>query len=76
MEGGNAEMAQLSATYGLPIGTWCVSKIQDFSLLFNGAASFNFDISLWDSQRVPQGYVLIEAGCVVNEFCFAIQCNN
>jgi hypothetical protein len=32
MEGGNAEMAQLSATYGLPIGTWCVSNIQDFSL--------------------------------------------
>jgi surface protein len=34
VEGGNT--AELSATYGLPMGTWCVSGIQDFSWLFTG----------------------------------------
>jgi surface protein len=46
--------------YGFPIGNWCVSRIQDFSFLFNtfdsgsgdrfnpGAAFFNEDISRWD----------------------------
>jgi surface protein len=53
MLGGDVAMSQLSATYGLPIGEWCVSGIQDFSELFHAdrnplAASFNSDISLWD----------------------------
>jgi surface protein len=62
MEGGNE--AELSATYGLPMGTWCVSRIQDFSFMFTGyiernvqlsnnvinptRALFNEDISAWD----------------------------
>jgi surface protein len=60
MEGGYT--AELSATYGLPMGRWCVSGIQDFSFLFTGAnertfnsdslhptrGSFDEDISAWD----------------------------
>jgi surface protein len=43
-------MSQLSGMYGLPIGAWCVSNIEDFSHLFDGdrnplAAKFNEDIS-------------------------------
>jgi hypothetical protein len=52
MLGGSAEMAQLSTTHGLPIGTWCVSQAQDFSDLFSAARNanasfFNEDISTW-----------------------------
>ena len=36
--------AQLARTYGWPIGSWCVSNIQDFSELFYGYANFNEDL--------------------------------
>jgi surface protein len=53
----------VASTYGWPIGTWCVSEIQDFSYLFNAndfiisdggerfnpaAANFSENISGWD----------------------------
>jgi surface protein len=38
----------LAATFGTPIGVWCVSKIEDFSNLFEAQSSFNEDISNWD----------------------------
>jgi surface protein len=55
-------MRSLDQEYGLPMGTWCVSGIQDFSWLFTGLnsrsgisnslhptrGSFNEDISAWD----------------------------
>jgi surface protein len=60
MEGSNE--AELSATYGLPMGTWKVSGIQNFSFMFTGLiernlgssainltrVNFNEDISAWD----------------------------
>jgi surface protein len=50
-------LAGLSAIYGLPMGTWCVSEIQDFSDLFSSVrnrdlASFNEDVSAWDTSKV------------------------
>jgi surface protein len=49
-------MALLEDTYGLPMGTWCISKIEDLSQMFsearNGAlTSFNEDISAWDTSK-------------------------
>jgi surface protein len=58
MLGGDTEMEGLSKTYGLPMGTWCVSRIQSFEKLFDARdrnsalASFNEDISLWDTSSV------------------------
>jgi len=51
-----AENDFLSGVYGLPIGTWCVGEISDFSHLFsaerNGnAATFDEDISAWNMSR-------------------------
>jgi surface protein len=56
MKGSEAEMEELEETYGLPIGAWCVSEIQDFSQLFNAysenyRATFNEDISAWDVSK-------------------------
>jgi surface protein len=53
----DAVTTQLEETYGLPMGTWCVSDIQDFSELFSiernaRAAIFNEDISAWDVSKV------------------------
>jgi surface protein len=50
-------MEELDETYGLPMGTWCVSKIQDFYGLFSGLRavgfdSFDEDISAWDTSKV------------------------
>jgi surface protein len=56
----NSEDTLVARSYGWPIGTWDVSKIQDFSELFSAdnsstathanpnAVSFNGDISGWD----------------------------
>jgi surface protein len=43
----NAKTA-LAATFGTPIGAWCVSNIADFSNLFDSQSGFNEDISNWD----------------------------
>jgi hypothetical protein len=47
----------LEQTYGLPMGTWCVSNIQDFSGWFSAfrnsnAATFNDNIEGWDVSMV------------------------
>ena len=34
--------------YGWPIGTWCVSAIEDFSLLFNFRQDFDEELDDWD----------------------------
>jgi hypothetical protein len=57
----NSAGSRVASIYGFPIGSWCVSNIQDFSYLFSldddrdktrhpihAAADFNEDISRWD----------------------------
>jgi surface protein len=51
--GSDATMSLLESAYGLPIGAWCVSRIQDFSSVFSiyrsfNATTFNSDISTWE----------------------------
>jgi surface protein len=38
----------LSTTYGLPIGSWCVGAVTDFSGLFANARTFNEPLGEWD----------------------------
>jgi surface protein len=57
MLGGDSLMVKLEKTYGLPIGTWCVSNIQDFSSFLSNernsrAAIFNEDLAAWDVSKV------------------------
>jgi len=40
--------------YGLPIGSWCVSAVTDYEQLFYDAATFNDDISGWDTSAVTK----------------------
>lgn len=40
--------AFLSTTYGLPIGSWCVGAVSDFSGIFAGARTFNEPLGDWD----------------------------
>merc|ERR1711860_317750 len=35
-----------------PIGEWDVSRVTDMNAMFNGAESFNQDLSKWDVSRV------------------------
>jgi surface protein len=56
MMGSDAAMALLKQTYGLPMGSWCVSHIQDFSSLFAigrnpRAFFFNEDLVAWDVSK-------------------------
>jgi surface protein len=56
LENDEARKEELRQDYGLPIGTWCVSDIQDFSELFDRfrnplASTFNEDISEWDTSK-------------------------
>lgn len=49
--------SNVSFKYGYPIGTWCVSKINDFGRLFSSqrnanATFFNEDLSGWDTSNV------------------------
>ena len=41
-------------TYGLPIGSWCVSAVTDYEQLFYDAATFNDDLSGWDTSSVTK----------------------
>jgi surface protein len=62
----NPETAAVAATYGYPIGTWNVSRITDFSQVFDAydghsqldsaIASFNEDISQWDVSSATTMY--------------------
>jgi surface protein len=57
MLGGDVAMTELATTYGLPMGTWCISNIQDLSSLFDIdrnslASNFNEDLSTWDTAKV------------------------
>jgi hypothetical protein len=63
MQGGSSRLKLLEQAYGLPMGTWCVSNIEDFSELFNTgrnsrAISFNEDISAWDVSKVATMYIM------------------
>ena len=40
--------------YGLPIGSWCVSAVTDYEQLFYDAATFNSDLSGWDTSAVTK----------------------
>ena len=42
----------VAATYGWPIGTWCVSGVTDMKDVFKGHQTFNEDISGWDVSNV------------------------
>jgi surface protein len=42
------ENSEVARTYGWPIGTWCVSAVNDFSDMFSFTTSFNEDLSGWD----------------------------
>jgi len=48
----NSTGTQVAATYGHPIGTWCVSQITDFNQLFLGQQLFNEDLNGWDVSGV------------------------
>lgn len=48
----NSTGSQVAATYGHPIGTWCVSQITDFTGLFLGQQTFNADLNGWDVSGV------------------------
>lgn len=43
--------ATIANTYGFPIGSWCVSPLQDFSGVFQCATNFNEDIGAWDVSK-------------------------
>eukprot|EP00978_Attheya_sp_CCMP212_P013040 scaffold32535_cov44-Attheya_sp.AAC.7 len=43
---------EFAKTYGWPIDRWDVSNIQNFAFLFEGARSFNQDISSWNTSNV------------------------
>jgi surface protein len=45
------EREQVEATYG-PIRSWCVSRITDFSRLFQGMQFFNEPLDAWDVSSV------------------------
>jgi len=45
----NEENSTVSMTYGYPIGSWCVDKIDDFSLLFVGQTTFNEPLAGWNT---------------------------
>lgn len=46
---GNEEFKkQATDSYGSPMGSWCVSRIDDFSDLFRENVNFNEDINDWD----------------------------
>ena len=50
---GNAKHVgdNLREMYGWPIGSWCTSRITDFSGLFENATTFNDDLSGWDTSN-------------------------
>jgi surface protein len=57
MLGQDAVMAELDETYGLPIGYWCVSKIQNMTAMFSSdrnptMTDFNEDLEGWDTSNV------------------------
>jgi len=43
--------------YGLPIGSWCVSAVTDYEQLFYDAATFNDDLSGWDTSAGKSAFV-------------------
>jgi hypothetical protein len=52
--GNQAADSEVAKTYGYPMSSWCVTKITDFSKLFDGfrdnriAAGFSEDLNDWD----------------------------
>ena len=46
-----ANPSDRAQTYGWPIGTWCVSELDDFSSIFYGLSTFNEDISNWNTAK-------------------------
>ena len=61
-------VAAIEAEYG-PIEGWCVGAVTDFSDVFNGADSFNQDISAWDvSSAVNMDSMFNSASAVRNFF--------
>lgn len=50
----------ISIKYGYPIGNWCVTKIQDFSHLFNHFVDFNLPLNGWDTRSATDMSYMFE----------------
>jgi hypothetical protein len=73
MLGGDAVMAELSATYGLPMGTWCVCQtFKTFPHLFytgrnSRVATYNTDITTWNVSKVSSMYYMLLQAAVFDQ---------
>jgi surface protein len=75
----NGPGSEVASIYGFPIGNWCVSKIQDFSYLFNSngfenperfnpaAAEFNEDISRWNVSSATSMRSMFRSAISINQ---------
>ena len=53
-----------------PIHEWDVSRVTDMKRMFNGARSFNADLSQWDVSRVTDmQYMFFEASSFKQRLC-------
>lgn len=48
----NSQFSAVSKTYGSLIWNWCTNNVTSFDYLFDGAMSFNEDISQWTTTKV------------------------
>lgn len=48
---GGSASSVAADVYGHPIGSWCVSELDDFSFVFSGQSDFNEDLSGWNTSR-------------------------
>ena len=63
------ENATLAELYGSPIGTWCTSPMTSFRDLFKDMATFNEDISGWDTSSVVDMVCVRGNQVVCRSFC-------